>query len=83
MAQTKDLKKFNQAANRIQSHPKWEEALEELDTKPNARSEAKANAKGYFKGKGLPVPDEMDVTFIEGTIIIKLCGWGVCITILW
>lgn len=83
MAQGKDLKKFNQAVNRIQSHPKWEEALEELDTKPNARNEAKGNAKGYFKGKGIPIPDEMDVTFTEGSFLIKLCGWGVCITIEW
>jgi hypothetical protein len=83
MAQDKDLKKFQQAANRIQNHPKWEEALEELDTTPTARSEAKGNAKGYFKGKGVPVPDEMEVTFREGSTIIQLCGWGVCITIQW
>ena len=83
MPQNKDLKKFNQAANRIQNHPKWEESLEELDTQPDARREAKANAKGYFRGKGVPVPDEMDVTFIEGSTIIKLCGWGICITIEW
>lgn len=81
MPQNKDLKKFQQAANRIQSHPKWEEALEELDTKPAARNEAKANGKGYFKGKGVPIPDEMDVTVIEGSIKITLCGWGVCLTV--
>ena len=83
MAQTKDLKKFHQATNRILNHPKWEEALEELDTKPNALSEAKANAKGYFKGKGVPIPDEMDVTVIEGSIKIELCFWGACLSITW
>ena len=83
MAQIKDLKKFQQAANRVQSHPKWEEALEELDSQPNARREAKANAKGYFKGKGVPIPDEMDVTFIEGSTIVKLCAFGFCVTFEW
>jgi hypothetical protein len=83
MAQDKDLKKFQQAANRLQNHPKWEETLEELDTTPDARNQAKANAKGYFKGKGLPVPDEMEVTFREGSSILTFCAWGFCITITW
>ena len=84
MAQTqKDLRKFQQAVNRIQNHPKYEETLEELDTNQASRSEAAADAKGFLKRKGLPIPDEMNVTFTEGSGILKFCLFSVCITIEW
>jgi hypothetical protein len=81
MPQPNDLKKFQQAANRIENHPRWAEAIAELDTDSNSRKEAKADPKGYLKKKGLPVPDEMEVTFTEGSFSLRLCGWGYCITL--
>ena len=84
MAQTqKDLRKFQQAVNRIQNHPKYEDTLEELDTNQASRTEAVADAKGFLKRKGLPIPDGMNVTFTEGSGSLRFCIFGVCFSVEW
>ena len=75
----KDYDKFQRAAAKITNNPKFAEALKELDANAQARSEASGNAKGYFKKKGIEIPDEADVEFVEGSIYLRICFWGYCI----
>lgn len=77
-----NLKKFEKAYKDIINHPKWDEMLGELDTElPEHRHEIKADAKKHLKDKGIPVHDEMNVKFTEGSFSIRVCGWGYCITL--
>ena len=75
----KDYDKFQRASAKITNNPKFAEALKELDTDPKARGEAAKDAKGYFKKKGIEIPDEADVEFIEGSIYVRICAWGFCL----
>jgi len=75
----KDYDKLQRAAGKITNNPKFSEALKELDTDPQARGEAAKDAKGYFKKKGIEIPDEADVEFIEGSIYVRICAWGFCL----
>lgn len=76
---SKDSDKFQRAAGKITNNPKFAEALKELDNDQNARSEAAKDAKGFFKKKGIEIPDEADVEFVEGSIYLRICFWGYCI----
>lgn len=75
----KDLDKFQQTAGRLVSNPKFKDALSELESNPQARNEAKGNAKGYLKSKGLDIPDDAEVEFEEGSIYVRICYWGYCL----
>ena len=75
----KDYDKFQRAAAKITNNPKFAEALKELDTDPKARAEAAQDAKGYLKKKGIEIPDDADVEFIEGSCYLKICFWGWCV----
>jgi hypothetical protein len=75
----KDYDKFQRAAAKITNNPKFAEALKELDSNPQARGEAASDAKGYFKKKGIEIPDEADVEFVEGSIYVRICCWGFCL----
>ncbi len=75
----KDYDKFQRAAGKITNNPKFAGALKELDTDPHARGEAAKDAKGYLKKKGIEIPDEADVEFIEGSIYVRICAWGFCL----
>ena len=77
----KDIKKFHQAAGRVISDPKMADALQELDTNPNVHNDAKTDAKGYLKKKGVQVPDEMTAAFKPDNWSIRICGWGYCVSI--
>ena len=74
----KDADKFQRVASKITNNPKFTEALRDLDT-PQAREEAAKDAKSYFKKKGIEIPDEADVEFIEGSIYVRICCWGYCL----
>ena len=75
----KDSDKFQRAAAKITNNPKFAEALKELENNPQARGDAASDAKGYFKKKGIEIPDEADVEFIEGSIYVRICFWGYCL----
>jgi hypothetical protein len=75
----KDYEKFQRAAGKITNNPKFAEALKELDTNPQARGEAASDAKAYFKKKGIEIPDDADVEFVEGSIYVRICCWGFCL----
>jgi hypothetical protein len=75
----KDYDKFQRAAAKITNNPKFAEALKELDSDPKARGEAASNAKDYFKKKGIEIPDEAEVEFVEGSIYVRICCWGFCL----
>lgn len=75
----KDYDKFQRAAAKITNNSKFAEALKELDADPQARSEAAKDAKGYFKKKGIEIPDDADVEFVEGSIYVRICCFGCCL----
>lgn len=75
----KDYDKFQRAAAKITNNPKFAEALKDLDNNAQARGEAAKDAKGYFKKKGIEIPDEADVEFVEGSIYVRICCWGFCL----
>lgn len=75
----KDLDKFQQTTGRLVGNPKFKEAISDLESNPQARSDAKADAKGYLKKKGLDLPDDAEVEFNEGSIYIRICYWGYCL----
>jgi hypothetical protein len=75
----KDHDKFQRAAAKITNNPKFAEVLKDLDNNAQARSEAANDAKGYFKKKGIEIPDEADVEFVEGSIYVRICCWGYCL----
>jgi hypothetical protein len=63
---------------KVLRHPKFQDALEELDQDPHKRDQAAANPAGHLHGKGVPLPPDMTVQLVPNNWSITLCLWGVC-----
>jgi hypothetical protein len=64
--------------SKVLRHPKFQDALEELDQDPQKRNQAAANPVGHIKAKGVPLPPDMTVELIPDNWSIGICLWGVC-----
>ena len=54
------------------------DALVEVERDERARGQLKANPKAHLQGKGLRIPDEVEVGVSEGSNCIWLCsGWWI------
>ena len=60
-----DQAKFYREAARLVRNPQLQKALDELGANPSARGQAKQNPKAYLKGKGVDLPDELQVDVTE------------------
>lgn len=79
------VKKAHDEVSRVVTHPRFAELLQDLDEDEQLREEVKRDPKGAIKKKGVPVPDDMEITVEEGSFCICLsyswwggCFWRVC-----
>jgi hypothetical protein len=74
------IKKAHGDAARVVNHPKFVELFQELDENEAMRDEVRRDPKGALKQRGVPIPDDMEVTVEEGSWCICLTWgwWGVC-----
>lgn len=74
------IKKAHGDASRVVNHPKFVELLQDLDEDEGLRGEVQRDPKGAIKKRGVPVPDDMDIHFEEGSwcLCFSWGWWGVC-----
>jgi hypothetical protein len=64
--------------SKILRHPKFQDALEELDQDPQKRNQAAANPAGHLQAKGVSLPAHMTVELVPDNWSISVCFWGMC-----
>jgi hypothetical protein len=64
--------------SKVLRHPKFQDALEELDQDPHKRNQAAANPAGHLQAKGVPLPSDMTVELVPNNWSFSCCLWGVC-----
>jgi hypothetical protein len=72
---------FQLTATYLSSHPRLREIVEELEDSSEAYDYARRDIKGYFRDKGLQLPDEWKVTVShDSPITITGCINSWCIS---
>jgi hypothetical protein len=68
------VERADQSLGRIVSFmrsQRFKNALEEIDSNPQALDEAESNPRGFFRGRGVDVPEDVEIVVTKGT-------WSIC-----
>ena len=76
-----------QKANGLMTSDAFLDAISEAERNDEIRKKIEADPKGFLRGKGVELPDDIDVTIEEGSWCVCYCwGWWifrVCACVCW